>query len=43
MTPAFDQGEPRPARDVPPGTSWAFRDHRSLADIPVIEDEQDDA
>lgn len=23
----------RPARDVAPGTSWAFPDHRTMADV----------
>jgi hypothetical protein len=26
-------GGPRPARDVPAGTSWTFRDHRSMAEV----------
>ena len=31
-----DSSRPRAARDVPPGQSWYFRDHRSMAQ--VIED-----
>ena len=25
--------QPTPARDVPVGTSWAFTDHRTLAEV----------
>lgn len=28
-----DQRRARPARDVPPGTSWAFPEHRTLAEV----------
>lgn len=31
---AMDQGPARPARDAPPGTCWAFRDHRPLSALP---------
>ncbi len=25
--------KPRPARDVPPESSWAFREHRTMAQV----------
>lgn len=30
---ALKQISARPARDVPPGASWAFRDHRPLSEV----------
>jgi hypothetical protein len=28
-----DERGPRPARDVVPGECWAFKDHRTVADL----------
>ncbi|KKN77904.1 hypothetical protein LCGC14_0354690 [marine sediment metagenome] len=33
--------EPRPARDVPPGASWAFREHRTMAQVMEAEEMRD--
>lgn len=30
---ALMSSKPKPARDVPVGTSWAFRDHRTMAEV----------
>jgi hypothetical protein len=32
-TEEYDPRIPEPARDVPPGECWAFREHRSTADL----------
>lgn len=32
-TPPWREGPARPARHVPPGSSWAFREHRTVAEI----------
>lgn len=29
-------GDPRVSRDVPVGTSWAFREHRSLSEVGTV-------
>ncbi|HXP98017.1 MAG TPA: hypothetical protein VN809_14980 [Telmatospirillum sp.] len=34
---------PTASRDVPPGTSWAFRDHRTMAEILAEEAKQKQA